>query len=531
MKSRIFQGLCLFFVIFNLTMVIQGNYFYVSNLPEDHNSLETSQSNPQIQWAPNGTVICSEINHQASVGICSDNLGNTIIVWSDTRNGPYNDIYAQKVNSNGVSLWDTNGTVICDYNGSQGFIEICSDGLGGAIVVWVDSRNEIVGDIYAQRVDSNGELLWDINGTIICNANSFQSDPNLCSDGSGGAIITWTDERNGDEDVYAQHISAAGNTLWDKNGTAICNLPGFQGESVICSDDAGGAIIAWVDDRNVNQDIYAQRIAGNGSVLWTENGTGIWPYQSGGKGALEMSSDGFGGAIIAWQDFRDIVLTGTDIYADRINENGVSQWNIDGKAICTISPDQYSPHLCVDNNGGAIIAWTDGRGYMVTEYEIYAQKLDPNGNIQWGSNGKCVCNAYYDQWLSGIINDGKDGAILAWIDDRNGDEDVYAQRIDPDGDALWQSNGSVICNAEDDQDAAFLTNDGKGGAIITWRDTRNDTGDIYAQRVLYSPTSNGETNGIPLGDWYLAFILITCFALITINILREKNGKILKIKS
>ncbi len=530
MKSRLFQGICLFFVIFNLTMVIQGNYFYITNIPEDHISLKTSQSNPQIQWGPNGTVICSEINSQAPIGSCSDNFGNTIIVWSDRRHSPYNDIYAQKVNSNGVSLWDIYGTVICDYNDSQGFIKMCCDGLGGALVVWVDERDDL-GDIYAQRVDSNGALLWDINGTIICNDNSFQYDADLCSDGSGGAIITWRDERNGDEDVYAQHISAAGNTLWDDNGTAICNLAEYQGDPVICSDGAGGAIIAWVDWRNsaFGIDIYTQRIAGNGNMLWTENGTGICTSTGGDASSLIMSSDGFGGAIIAWSDFRDIVLTGTDIYADRINEDGVSQWHYDGKAICTILPDQYSPHLCVDNSGGAIIAWTDGRGGMVTEYEIYAQKLDPNGNIQWASNGKCLCNAYYDQWLSGIINDGKGGAILAWIDDRNGDEDVYAQRINSEGDALWQSNGSVICNAENDQDAAYLTNDGEGGAIVTWYDRRVDQGDVYAQRVIYSPTSV-EENGIPLGDWYLAFIFITCFALIIINLQRKKNEKILKNK-
>lgn len=525
MKSRLFQGICLIFLIFNLAIVIQGNYSYITNIPEGHISLETSQSNPQIEWSPNGTVICSEINSQGPIGLCSDNLGNTIIVWGDRRN-PYLDIYAQKVNSNGVSLWDINGTVICDYNDSQGFIKMCCDGLGGAIVIWVDERDDL-GDIYAQRVDSNGALLWDINGTIICNENNYQSDPELCSDGSGGAIISWSDDRNGDQDIYAQHINATGNTLWDDNGTAICNLAEYQGESVICSDDAGGAIIAWVDGRDTLYDIFAQRITGNGNILWPENGTGICTSQPRGKSYLVISSDGFGGAIIAWQDNRDILLTGTDIYAERINENGVSQWHYDGKAICTILPDQYSPYLCVDNSGGAIIAWTDGRGGMVTEYEIYAQKLDPNGNIQWASNGKCVCNAYYDQWLSGIINDGKGGAILAWIDDRNGDEDLYAQRISSDGDALWQSNGSVICNAEDDQDAAYLTNDGKGGAIITWRDDRNDTGDVYAQRVIYTTTSV-EQNGIPLGDWYLAFIFITCFALIIINMRRKKNINILK---
>ncbi|MFX0059605.1 MAG: hypothetical protein ACFE8J_15010, partial [Candidatus Heimdallarchaeota archaeon] len=528
MKSRLFRRVCMIFVIFNFIMVIQGNFFYITNLSERQNiilrSLNTSQSNPQIQWGSNGTEICSEFSWQVPAGLCSDDLGNTIIVWYDNRHsGNLGDIYAQKVNSNGISLWDINGTVICEENHGQGQIEMCCDGLGGAIIVWVDERDDL-GDIYAQRVDSNGALLWDINGTIICNDNSYQSDPDLCRDGSGGAIITWTDERNGDQDIYAQRISAGGNTLWDYNGTAICNLAEYQGGPVICSDDAGGAIIAWADWRvpGYGSDIYAQRIAGNGSMYWTENGTGICTSIDNNQDWFVMSSDGFGGAIIAWQDFRDIVYTGTDIYVDRINKNGISQWNVDGKAICTILPDQYSPYLCVDNSGGAIIAWSDGRGGMVTDYDIYAQKLDPNGNIQWASNGKCVCNASYGQWISGVINDGKGGAIILWRDERNGDEDVYIQRLNSEGDALWYWSGLVICNADNEQDDAFLINDGKGGAIITWSDLRNDAGDIYAQRVIYTPTTV-EENGIPLGDWYLLFIFITCFALIIINLQRKKK--------
>jgi len=70
--------------------------------------------------------------------------------------------------------------------------QICTDGKEGAIITWMDYR-EIGGyaHIYAQRVDSTGSTNWTNNGIVICNAFEFQQFPKICSDGQGGALITW----------------------------------------------------------------------------------------------------------------------------------------------------------------------------------------------------------------------------------------------------------------------------------------------------------------------------------------------------
>ena len=84
--------------------------------------------------------------------------------------------------------------------------------------------------------------------------------PTIVSDGSGGAIITWQDYRNGNNDIYAQRINAGGTVQWTLNGVAICTETHSQTYPTIVSDGSGGAIITWQDDRNGNNDIYAQRI-------------------------------------------------------------------------------------------------------------------------------------------------------------------------------------------------------------------------------------------------------------------------------
>ena len=75
---------------------------------------------------------------------------------------------------------------------------------------------------------------------------------------------------------------------------------------------------------------------------------------------------------------------------------------------------------------------------------------------------------------------------MAWNDNRVSAFDVYAQRIDPKGFAKWSNNGVAVSTAFDTQCFPVTINDGTGGAIIVWQDSRdNDKSywDVYAQKI------------------------------------------------
>jgi len=42
-----------------------------------------------------------------------------------------------------------------------------------------------------------GATLWQDDGVQVCGATNDQSRPDVVSDGSGGAIVTWFDARSG----------------------------------------------------------------------------------------------------------------------------------------------------------------------------------------------------------------------------------------------------------------------------------------------------------------------------------------------
>ena len=452
-------------------------------------NIETSQLSTVYTWLPNGTAISKKNYNQWYPQICGDGAGGAIITWDDQRNGLNSDIYAQRVNSTGDVQWTVNGIVICTENNTQSSPQISSDGNGGAIITWNDRRNELDYDIYAQKINSTGDVQWTVDGVAISTANESQVVPQIYSDGNGGAIITWTDYRNGKNyDIFVQRINSSGNVIWNANGTAICTLGGDQIFPKIYSDGAGGAIITWEDSRGADSDIYAQRIDSTGNVMWNANGTAISTANN-KQWYPQITSDGAEGAIITWSDYRS--GTNYDIYAQRIDSTGNVMWFANGTEISTAGNSQKVPQICSDGAGGAIITWKDSRSG--SNYDIYAQRIDSTGDVKWATNGVVICIAIDDQLAPQISSDGAGGAIITWDDKRSDWNDIYAQRIDSTGDVKWTVDGVAICTAELSQRHPQIYSDEDGGAIITWSDERNGWSyDIYAQWIKIEPPLNGD---------------------------------------
>lgn len=433
------------------------------------------------QWQLNGAPVSTVDLNQQYPAITADGAGDYIITWYDYRNVTTNqDIYAQRVSATGAAQWTVDGLAVCKAAGYQQYPRIVSDGSGGAIIAWHDARSGGY-DIYAQRIDAAGSPQWTANGVAICTASNSQQYPLIISDDAGGAIIAWYDYRSGAIDFYAQRVDANGAVQWTANGVAICAATGSQLSPVMVSDGAGGAIIAWQDGRNVGVfDIYAQRVDATGTVRWATDGVAVCAATDNQYNPAVIS-DGGGGAFITWHDYRS--GTNYDIYAQRLNASGVAQWAVDGMAICAAANNQTITAIIADGLGGAIITWGDSR--VVSNQDIYAQRVNSTGSAQWAANGVAVCAATGPQSSPVIVSDNVGGAIIAWYDERNGGGyDLYAQRVDPAGSAQWAANGVAVCQATNYQYTPVMAQDGAGGAILAWYDMRSTTNyDIYAQRI------------------------------------------------
>lgn len=357
---------------------------------------------------------------------------------------------------------------------------------------------------------------WSTNSAInnqVSSSTVEQTGPKIIKDDSGGYIIAWTEKITNDNNVYIQRLDANGAVQWGSAGVAVCTNANNQVLAGLVSDGNGGAIVVWEDSTGTGgggtygqNDVYAQRISSAGAKLWAAAGVSISSAVD-VQSYVNLISDNNGGAIITWHDYRNNGYLGSDIYAQRINGSGVVQWAADGKLICNASNPQVRPRICSDNAGGAFISWEDYRGF--SQSEIYAQRIDANGNAMFAANGVIMCTAANDQLFPEIIADGNGGAFLTWYDKRalgnSGVGDIYGQRVNATGAIQWGTAGLSMCNATGDQFTSFssltcMMLDGTGGFYLTWNDLRSGNHDVYIQRFTAAGAALWTANGLMVNN-------------------------------
>jgi hypothetical protein len=80
----------------------------------------------------------------------------------------------------------------------------------------------------------------------------------------------------------------------------------------------------------------------------------------------------------------------------------------------------------------AIITW---QGLLGNFRDVYAGRIDKDGNVSWGGSAVEICNERDHQFLPQIVSDGHGGAVIACLDMRNGDytADLFVQRVNSSG--------------------------------------------------------------------------------------------------
>ena len=278
----------------------------------------------------------------------------------------------------------------------------------------------------------------------------------------------------------------------------LCTAQNEQHFPVLVTDGHGGAIVAWSDARRANRDIFAQRVSATGDIQWQAEGIPICDLPSSQSWPL-IVNDSEGGAILVWGDTRH---GNQDSYAQRIDANGNKLWAPEGIPVCTHPTLQDDLNAIADGKGGVIVVWEDWRN---GNQDIYAQRIDRTGKPLWEANGVPVYRGDGDQYDPVLIADGQGGAIFAWWDISTPDWNIFAQRLSAEGHQMWRATGDPVpvCTATGNQGAPVAVNDASGGVFFVWSDYRNDpnfytTAQLYAQRITAEGHPLWEKDGIPI---------------------------------
>ena len=459
----------------------------------------------QYDWIDNGVPVRQGIHIEWQRTGDKGNNGEMIFAWSDTRYVG-RDIYAQKVDVNGSNQWGSEGSPVVIAPGRQEDPILISDGSGGAFIIWRDYRNEPAdGDIYAQHVQSDGSVSWDITGVPLTVVPGEQVSLNMASDGMGGVFVIWNDLSVATlGHTYGTHLTTDPNDIIapGEGVPLISNDSAHNGVSIETAE-AGSAIMVWADNRNIDTsgfDIYTQRVDINCNTLWSTPEEGGIPLcmADGSQEYAKITHYSETASVIVWEDKRYDEDSG-DIFIQYIDMDGNLLLDDAGEEICTDVSNQIKPRVKADSQG-AYIVWEDER-YTIEESDIFVQRHVLGEGSIFVENGLGICTASNTQDQPRLTVDGNGGAYIVWMDERYApfpEIEIFMQHINQNGETSFDDQGLIVCDAQGFQFNPLVRNDGYGNVFALWGDMRTGSIGLHAQHISPSNGINLEENGIEL---------------------------------
>ena len=391
------------------------------------------------------------------------------------------------------TVWPAAGLEVASGAGYQEGPVVIPDERGGSIIIWRDdSPGAMV--LYAQRYDRQGQALWTAGGVPL-SINLPVKDqlfPTAVPDGYGGCLVFWQDQRGTDSQIYGQHLTIVGTRGWGDEAMQMAPNPADQTGPAAASDGAGGAVVAWRDWRSVSSggdvDLYAARVNTAGTLVYSATTVSIATTV---EGYPRVAGDGAGGAFVAWATDQP---NGADnnVHAQFLSPSGVKVWGTHGTGVCIAAEYQGSVALAPDGAGGLWVAWEDYRG---TDSAVYFQRVNSSGGTVLASGGERLSGSSLEAIVPAMTPDGKGGVYVTYTANDTVDIGLYYQHVIPGVARLDNTDQPIYTGAGFSWDSpAELVPDGRNGCFVAWPDRRTGTWRMYAQQLTY----RGET-GFPAG--------------------------------
>jgi hypothetical protein len=329
---------------------------------------------------------------------------------------------------------------------------MCAIPGGGFYVSWLNFGNGY--SLYLQRLDADGNEMWERNGKLICRRDIYSVVPyGLSVDPDGNAILGidagFSELHAPGGKALAFKVSPDGELLWGTTGIALS----AAGEPVCfvncCAMEDSGAAFFW---GTANYDsLHVTRLDAAGQQRWTTRVERATTEETISPAAIVAAENG----SVIYTFVQHISRSSGDynsVFAQKLaGADGANLWGstpvtiVDSSLATAVTlPMGGVPTVMPERAGGAVF------GYALTDRQerVYVQRVAANGQLSYVANGLCVSGTQAEAASACFGLDADSGRVyVAWTasyTDPASREDmtsVRAQCIDNAGALLWDQAG------------------------------------------------------------------------------------------
>ncbi len=394
--------------------------------------------------------------------------GKGVAVWEDERNGEW-EIYAQGLTSSGIPSGSNIRLIHSATYFSQRQPRLAVNAAGKMAIVWSEGES---GSIYAMIFNSSLTALTNrvkLNDNLTTNSVNL---PVVAALANSRFAAVWEDARSG-ANIFGQTFDDAGNLIgsnFQVNNSVTS--PYRRSPDIGASGDTTFAVV-WEDARDANQHVYFRILKNDGTPIYSD-----MMLESNFPADIQFNSQvrfiPGKGYLAGWISTR---YAGQSAYAQVISASSVpmdTSFRVNSSLadICWDLRFATTP----DSGVGCIFANYDSTATIVL------QKVNKLGKLS-GTNVTLQDAGVLEERNFPALAFRLTGVNAIWTDYRNGNADIFLQRLDP---TFLRVAPNLLLN--DDQsgsqqyspDLSWLP---QGANAIVWQDCKNDAGDIYLQRI------------------------------------------------
>jgi len=332
--------------------------------------------------------------------LAPDGQGGVYVVWTAYRDDrPGREIILCHFDTSGAALFGE-GLLITNDSLDQSMPAISPDGFWGCYVLWTDHRDfpDGRGTLYAQRITYAGQMLWGQGVRMFYTPGYAPNDSPLRGtdiywDSILGVVgVCKLDTGYQKSILIAQRLDGNGNRLWDSLGVVIHADSGtfgsyFRQPHLVKSEN--DFYCTWVNRVALDTvAIHIQKFDQNGIIYFGLTGRSVITDNEGGSGndqddrAIQLLPDCQGGVVVGWL-YYDLSL-GPTLRADRISPSGQSLWQVNGKKLL---PEERSNRWALGLHAFGEDSIPSFLAVVLGGYQANYQIVDLAGDLLLGNSG------------------------------------------------------------------------------------------------------------------------------------------------